>query len=154
MVPSPMLSLGFVLFAESSKSWVPPALLGVDLPVVLRLDRPPSLAERIRSVGFMSIKSFAQAPTPFEGLSLESSKALPLPFLLSLRLSRIPLLLRFLTAGLRIRPPVEDSPRSWVDGGPVEIAVMGVSVIGKPFRTILPVSICNGASPIKPRGGC
>lgn len=45
------------------------------------------------------------------GSTADSAEARPLPFLLSLRRSRIPLALRFLTAEVRDRPPVEESLR-------------------------------------------
>ena len=72
----------------------------------------------------------------------ESPTALALPFLLSLRRSRIPIALRFLTAGLRNNPPAEESLRGRAEAPAV--AVIGKSDPGRLFRTMLPVSICNG----------
>ena len=77
----------------------------------------------------------------------ESPTALALPFLLSLRRSRMPIALRFLIAGLRNNPPAEESLRGRAEAPAV--AVIGKSAPDRLFRTMLPVSICNGNGPCK-----
>ena len=77
----------------------------------------------------------------------ESSAALALPFLLSLRRSRIPIALRFLTAGLRNNPPAEESLRGRAEAPAV--LIIGYSAPDRLFLTILPVSMCNGDGPCK-----
>lgn len=74
----------------------------------------------------------------------ESSTALPLPFLLSLRRSRMPIAERFLTPGLRNNPPKE-SLRGWAE--PPAVAVIAISAPDGLFRSMLPVSICRDDGP-------
>lgn len=84
-------------------------LLGVDLFMVLRHASPLSFDGRTRSDGFMLLISSVQLAVALAGVSPELSVARTLPLLLSLRRSRIPLALRFLTAGLRNRAPYGES---------------------------------------------
>ena len=85
-------------------------LFGVDLECHLSLvDRG---AGRTRSVGFIILTSSTHGATALCDSINDSSPNLPFPFLLSLRLSRMPLeVLRFLTAGLRNRPVADESLR-------------------------------------------
>ena len=92
--------------------------------------------DNIRLIGRTSWRSSSHGATLLERSTARSSTALPLPFLLSLRLSRIPIALRFLTAGDRNSPPAEESLRGWAEPA----ALIGSS---DPECEILPVSICN-----------
>lgn len=96
-------------FTVSSKLLRYLLLLGVDLFMVLRRARPLSLEGSTRSDGFVPLISSVQVAVALAGVWPESSVARTLPLLLSLRRSRIPLALRFLTAGLRNRAPHMES---------------------------------------------
>ena len=71
--------------------------------------------DSIRFIGRTSWKSSSHGATQLERSTAESSTALLLPFLLSLRLSRIPIALRFLIAGERNSPPAEESLLGWAE---------------------------------------
>ena len=71
--------------------------------------------DNIRFIGRTSLRSSSHGATLLERSTARSSSALPLPFLLSQRLSRIPIALRFLTAGDRNSPPPEESLRGWAE---------------------------------------
>ncbi len=123
------------------------ALLGEGLVASLRLAKPSALRGRIKSVGLTELSSSGHMLVLPDVTALGSSTSLPFPFRLSLRRSRMPFELRFLTAGLRNNAPVEES-RLWCDDwGVADIAVNGSVIAERPFRKILPVSICSGAGP-------
>lgn len=123
------------------------ALLGEGLVASLRLAKPSALRGRIKSVGLTELSSSGHMFVLPDMTALGSSTPLPFPFRLSLRRSRMPFELRFLTAGLRNNAPVEESRLWYDDWGVAEIAVNGSVVAERPFRKILPVSICSGAGP-------
>ncbi len=123
-------------------------LLGDGLVACLRLAKLSPFPGRTKSMGFTKFLSSGNMMKLLEATALGSSRSLPFPFRLSLRRSRIPLELRFLTAGLRTNAPLEES-RLWCDDiGVPEIAVPGSAATERPFRKILPVSICNAAGPV------
>lgn len=123
------------------------ALPGDGLVACLRLAKLSLFRGKTKSVGLTILLSSGHMPVLLDTTALGSSSSLPFPFRLSLRRSRIPLELRFLTAGLRNNAPLEES-RLWCDDcGVAEIAVIGSVVAERPFRKILPVSICSGAGP-------
>ena len=98
-----------VLFRASSKLIMDLPLLGDGLVACLRLDKPSPLCGKTKSVGRTLLLSSGHIRVLLEATALDSSSSLPFPFRLSLRRSRIPFALRFLTAGLRTKAPVENS---------------------------------------------
>ena len=96
-------------------------LLGVGLVMVCRLDRLFPLKCRFGSTVLALFPGASQRLAVL--IVLRSSGTLPLPFLLSLRRSRIPFELRFLTAGLRIRARLTELRRIPKELGPSATAV-------------------------------
>jgi hypothetical protein len=131
-------SLSFLVWSELVRYLL---LLGVDLFIVLRRERPLSLEASTRSDGLMSLLFSGQVASVLARSWFESSIALSLPLLLSLRRSRIPLALRFLTAELRNRDPLMESLFRCADGAS---AGAEFSATEYALRTMLLVSICRG----------
>ena len=137
-----------VLLRASSKLIMFFALLGDALLACLRLDRLSPLCGKTRSVGLTMLISSGHMLVLLEAIVFGSSTSLPFPFRLSLRRSRMPFELRFLTAGLRNNAPLEES-RLWCDSwGVAETAVNGSAAAERPLCKILPVSMCSGVGPL------
>lgn len=96
--------------------------------VTRRLEKLPPPAGKTRSAGFTFSKFPDGTIIVLGWISVGVSVARSLPFLLSLRLSRIPFALRFLTAGLRAKAPDEDSWRRCAEYGLAETAVIDSSL--------------------------
>ena len=112
-LPEPICGRLSVPPSASSRLRILLPLFGVSLVLVRRLEILP-LGGSIISVGLTSSSASAQTPEPRADTVLEDSIALSLPFLLSLRRSRMPFALRFRTAGLRNKAPVDESRRPCV----------------------------------------
>lgn len=119
-------------------------LLGETLVAIRLLERPCPSSGKTRSVGLISSRLSGDIVIVLEWVSLEFSETLPFPFLLSLRRSRIPLALRFLTAGLLAKPPLEDSRCKWAEYRLAEIELCNSSTLWQLSRKTVLVSICSG----------
>lgn len=87
-------------------------LVGVLLLRMRRREKPLLPTGKTRSVGRTFSKLSGDTVMVLDWIADEASATLAMPFLLSLRLSRIPFALRSLTAGLRVRAPQEGSRRT------------------------------------------